>query len=404
MNRHRVIVLGVVTALALGAALWSSQTRRPDEVPLMQPVVAGLEAGINDVTEVRIRTAGDALQASIRRGENGWTVVERDGWPADVDALRQYLLKLARAKRVEAKTRSPALYEKLGVESVDVATASGAQVEIDGLAQPVKLIVGRNVARGSGSYVRHAGDAQSWQTDTDLAVEKSVANWLRRDLIDVAAGRVQRVEVTPASGEKVEIVRAAGTEGGDFAIANVPKGREPSSEFVGDATAGFLAGLRFDDVLSATQQPAPADDTSRARFVTEEGIGVSVVAWKDGDKTLTQLAADLDNAQATAFAEAGQLKAAREHEAALAAKAAAKEAKEQDEPGQTEVAVPEAPAPESPPLAVTDAAKDRAERVAKLRSEVEAMNARFKDKTFVLPAFKAGHLHKALEDYLKPKA
>jgi hypothetical protein len=239
MTRHRVFVLGGVAALALMAGLWSSQTRRSDEPPLMQAVVPGLEAGINAITEVRIRTAGDALQATIRRGESGWTVAERGDWPADVDALRTYLLKLAQAKRVEAKTSSPALYEKLGVESVDAATAGGVQLEIDGLAQPVKLIVGRNVVRGSGSYMRYAGDAQSWQTDTDLAVEKSTANWLRRELVDIAAGRVTQVEVVPPAGPKIAIVRAAAGGSGDFSLANLPKGRELASEYVADATAGI---------------------------------------------------------------------------------------------------------------------------------------------------------------------
>ena len=59
----------------------------------------------------------------------------------------------------------------------------------------------------------------------------------------------------------------------------------------------------------------------------------------------------------------------------------------------------------APPITnVTDASKDREQRLAALRAEVEAMNARFDGKTFVLPAFKAGNLHKTLEEFLKPKA
>ena len=424
MSTHRVIVLGVVAAIALGAALWSSQTRRSDEVPVAPEVVPGLEAGINDVSEVRIRTAGDALQATIKRVDADWVLVERDNYPADVDGLRRYLLKLARAKRIESKTDTPALYEKLGVEAIDVATASGVQIEIDGLKQPVKLIVGRNVPRGSGSYVRHAGEAQSWQADTDLAVEKLTANWLQRDLIDIAAGRVQRVEITPESGAKIEIVRSAEGASGDFAVANLPKGREPASEFVGDATAGLLAGLRFDDVLSAAQHAPPAAGVTRAQFTTEEGIVVALTAWKDGDKTNAQLIASLDEAKAIAFVEQTQAKAVREHDAVReAAKSDAEKASEaaassetpSDDEAVKEAAAkdeikPEASAPtesasvESAPLAVTDPPKDREQRLTALRSDVERMNARFKDKTFVLPAFKAGNLHKTLEDYLKPKA
>lgn len=404
MNRHRVTVLTVVTAAALGLALWAGTTRRPEQPPTMAPVVPGLEAGINQVTEVRIRTAGDAVQATMRRGDDGWRVLEREGWPADVDALRQYLLKLARARRIEAKTSTPVLYEKLGVEPVDLATASGAQIEIDGLSQPVRLIVGRNVVRGNGSYVRHAGEAQSWQSDADLAVEKNVANWLQRDLFDVAAGRVQKVEVTPSGGAKIEIVRAAGEGGGDFAIANLPRGREAASEYVADATAGFLAALRLEDVVPGEAPALPASGASRARFETEEGIAIEVTAWKDGERTLARFSAALDEAVAAAFVEAAQRKAVSEFEAARADAAAGADERE-DEGGNEDEGKGEASdAAEPAPLAVTDAARDREQRLAALRSEVEAMAARTRDKTFVLPAFKAGQLHKALEDYLKPKA
>ncbi len=414
MTRHRVFVLGGVAALALMAGLWSSQTRRSDEPPLMQAVVPGLEAGINAITEVRIRTAGDALQATIRRGESGWSVAERGDWPADVDALRTYLLKLAQAKRVEAKTSSPALYEKLGVESVDAATAGGVQLEIDGLAQPVKLIVGRNVVRGSGSYMRYAGDAQSWQTDTDLAVEKSTANWLRRELVDIAAGRVTQVEVVPPAGPKIAIVRAAAGGSGDFSLANLPKGRELASEYVADATAGFLAGLRFDDVLDAAGHEEPASGAVHATFATEDGIGITVSAWKDGEQARNQFAATLDEAVAARFVEQAQAKAVREHEAlktATAADPASVPASGASGPGRD--GAPASSAGDSPdvatkeqaaPLAVTDPAKDRDQRLAALRAEVDSLNARFKGKTFVLPAFKADNLHKALESYLKPKA
>lgn len=409
MNAHRLIVLGVVAAAALGAALWSTRTQRPDAALPSQPAVPGLEAGINDVSEVRIRTAGDAVQATIRRVDDGWVVVERDAWPANVDTLRQYLLKLARAKRVEAKTSSPALYEKIGVEDVAVATASGAQIEIDGLKQPVKLIVGRNVVRGSGSYVRDAGQAQSWQTDTDLAPEKVTANWLQRDLIDVAAGRVQRVVLTPATGAKVEIVRAPEGSPGDFVVANLPKGREAASEYVGDATAGFLAGLRFDDVLPGKDHAVPDAGVTRAQFSAEDGIGVAVTAWKEGDKSHALFTASLDETVAAAWVEQARLKAVKEYDAMLAAKAEATPAADAANGGAAEAsatdeAKPAAAENEPAPLAVTDASKDREQRLAALRAEVEAMNARFDGKTFVLPAFKAGNLHKTLEEFLKPKA
>jgi hypothetical protein len=405
MNKHRVLVLGVVAAAALVGALWSSQTRRPAQEPVAaQPVVPGLAESINDVSAVRIRTAGDVLEATINKTDAGWVLAERD-WPVDANLLREYLLKLAAARRIEAKTDKPALYYKLGVEDIATKDTPGAQLELDGLKPPVKLIVGRNVARGTGHYVRHVGEAQSWQTDADLALEKNAANWLQRDLLDIAAGRVQRARVVPAQGAPIEIVRAAPGGAGDFALANLPRGREPASEFVADATAGLLAGLRFDDVSKRGEATPPAEGVTRAEFVANDGVTVKLDAWVAQDKTWARFDASLDEAAAAQWVEQEQAKAVREHEAVVAAasKPAAEPAPAKDGEAVDEKPAAPAAAPAAP-LAVSDPAKDREQRLAALRTEVETLNARFAERSFVLPPFKATQLVKSLEDYLKPKA
>jgi hypothetical protein len=172
--------------------------------------------------------------------------------------------------------------------------------------------------------------------------------------------------------------------------------------------------LRFDDVLDAAGHEEPASGAVHATFATEDGIGITVSAWKDGEQARNQFAATLDEAVAARFVEQAQAKAVREHEAlktATAADPASVPASGASGPGRD--GAPASSAGDSPdvatkeqaaPLAVTDPAKDRDQRLAALRAEVDSLNARFKGKTFVLPAFKADNLHKALESYLKPKA
>src|SRR5690606_20510878 len=93
-NARRLLVLGAVALVALGAALWSTQSRRAvQEGTVSQPLVPGLEQGLSDITEVRVRTPGDTLAATLRRSADGWVRAERGGWPADADKLREYLLK-----------------------------------------------------------------------------------------------------------------------------------------------------------------------------------------------------------------------------------------------------------------------------------------------------------------------
>ena len=342
MNRHKLAVLGGVAVVALAAALWSTSTRTPvqDATP-SQALVPGLEAALNDVTTVRVRGPGDRVLATLVREGDGWIVQER-AWPADVSKLRAYLLKLAQARRVEEKTSNPTLYDRLGVEPMDLADAYGTQLELDGLQPPVRLIVGRNVPRGSGTYARFAGQPQSWEANADLAVEREPANWLLRDLADVPAARIERVEIVPAQGAPVRIERAQAKQGGgEFRVANLPAGREPATEFVADAAAGFLSGLRFDD-LPADNPAPPAAGLTRATFATADGLTVTATTWVHDGKTLARFEASADEARAAA-----------------------------------------APA---------------------LRDEAALLAKRFEGRSFVLPPYKADVLSKPLEDYHKPKA
>lgn len=397
MKQRGLWILIGVAMLALAGAWWISHKRQPlqEDATAALPLIPGLEAGLNEVEQVRITTAGNVLQATLLRQDSGWSLEQRAGWPVDVGKLRDVLLKLARAKRVESKTDNPALYYKLGVEDIATADTPGVLLELEGLAQPVKLVIGRNVTRGSGTFVRHADEAQSWLADADLALDTSAANWLERDLLDIASGRIASVEVTPLAGPKIEIVAAEAGANGDFVLRNPPRGREPASDFVADATAGFLAALRFDDLVSGEAATAPESGTTRAQFRTKEGVTVDVVHWSVDDRQLVQLSARLDEALATAFVEKASSQAAGEHAAIVAAAVT--------EPGADEA--PSTPAPELPasPLAVSDPAADKAARLEALRGEVAALGVRTQGRAFVLPAFKTSNLVRSLEEYLKPR-
>lgn len=414
MTPRSTLFLAIAAVALAGGALWISDSRRPQqEASLQQPAVPGLAERLGNVDKVVIRGAGDAVLATLERGEQHWRLVERD-YPADAATLRTLLLNLSEARRVAAKTSKPELYERLGVEDVSNAEAQGVKLEISGGGEPLAVILGQNVPTGSGTYLRLANEAQSWQIDKNVAVEKTTANWLQKDLADIQPNRIQGVSVTFGK-DKVEIL-ANDSADGDFLLANLPRGREPQSDFVADATAGFLQGLRIDDVATAEAQPV-VEPQRNAVFRTKDGLDVTVTSWTASDKAWAQFAVSLDEARAAAAIEAEQAKAKAEWEAreaaANAATPAAAEAPAADGEAAGDAAAASAPAdapaadtaelaPEKP-AAVADPAAYRETRLAELRKEVETLSARFAGRSFALPSYKSGNLNRELEAYLKPK-
>jgi len=392
MNRKTLIGLGVAALVALVAAFALNQANKPrsengGEVSAW--LAPELREHVNDVGKIVVTGADDKALATLERGAKGWGVAEKGGYAADTGKLREFLLKLADARLLEQKTASKDKYALLGVGDVADKDAKGVQVELDGLAQPLKLIVGDANPHG-GTFVRRVGDAQSWLASGTLTVERNATDWLKRDLADIAANRIRSVAITRADGSLVRIGKDAEADA-NFTLADIPKGREAGAEFTVNGVASALAGLRFDDVVPA-KDAAPEAKTLKARYALFDGLVVDVTAWQKDGKDEAQLVASLDTAQADKGIAASQAKAKADFDVASAAAEAAKKEGAKGDAADAPVK----------PLAVSDAAKDRESRLAALNKEVADLNARFDGWTFVLPAYKYAGIDKSLDDLLKP--
>jgi hypothetical protein len=405
MNARNIVGLGLLAVVAAGLALWLVDSRAPQQdVGLQGPLLPGLVDRLNAVDEVKVVGAGGKTLATLQRQPDGWTLLERDGYPADAAKLRALLVGLSEARRVEAKTSNPALYDRLGVEDVSAAEAKGVALEIIGGGEPLRLILGQNNARGKGTYVRLDGEASSWLLDRNIAVERQPVEWLQRDLIDLPPARVASVEVVPADGAAVNIGRAQDAAG-DFELQNLPRGRQPASEFVADATAGLLDALRFDDVLPADGVVEGDSGARSASFRSKEGLSIALRAWQTEGKTYARFSAELDEAEASAWAASQQ-----PAEAADDASAASVAAESGHAPGDASA---EADGARSDDAQAVDAkqqsaapglatAEENAGRVDALRAELATLQQRFEGRVFVLPAYKAASLNRDLDAYLKP--
>ena len=407
MKTNDLIKLGGVALVALVAALWIGGARAPGDVSpgAGGPLAPGLKDHLNEVKSVKLVGAEDKTIATLVRGDAGWNVAERAGFGADAAKIREFLLKLADAQLLEAKTAKPELHKKLGVEDVSAKDAYGVRVEIEGAPKPYKLIIGRpNAQAGEGTFVRRADEPQSWLAKGTISVDKNTGDWLKRDLVDIPSTRVASAEITH-DGKTLKAYKNAEKDS-NFLVADLPKGRELSSEFAANAIAAVLAQLKFDDVKPAAEMPAPADART-VRYTTFDGIVVSGKVWENGGKDYAQFSASLDEGAAKIGIEhlqAAEIAAYTSKVADFAAAqrpaAPAAAAAESSQPA----AAPATPAKPEPPLASTDKDKDAAAKLEKLRHETAELQKRFDGWVFAVPAFKYANMTRSLDDLLKPLA
>ncbi len=245
-----ILALLALVALAISVNNRSSQSEREALVP-------DLAARINEVDAVRIVSAGNELVADIRRTETGWNVSNAHNYPADLGKLRSTLLEISQAVIVENTTALEANYARLGVQDIGAPDATGVRIEIDGLTEsPVKLIVG-NTSSGNTTFSRLAGASQSWRVTGTLNPHRRTLDWLSRELTDIPAAEVLRLNIAHADGETTEINKV----GTDFELAG--KTADQTLQYPGilDSVAGAFSELEFDTVMPAVQLNSKQPET-----------------------------------------------------------------------------------------------------------------------------------------------
>lgn len=369
MTTRTLIIIIAAALLAALAAVWVSSSRSPGNSLAERPglLAPGLSEALASINQVRITGAGDSVLVTLERQENDvWGLVERAGYPVDLATLRQQLSPIVNAQRIEAKTAMPERHTQLGVEDVSAADAHGVRVDIRSPERTFSFVIGDNVARGTGTYVRVADEAQSWLVSNNIAIERNPANWLVKKIMDVGANRVATVTVVPEEGASIELVSTESDPASDFALTSLPRGREAAAGYQREALASLLSGLTFEDVFTGAEQPQP-ETTRNARFSLVDGRQLEIVSWQSEGRTYAQFEMTLDEEIAQAW---------------IAHRPASEESAG-DASTTTDAAAP----------ASLDA----------LRDEVKDFQRLHAGWVYQLPSVKASNLNKGLEDYLKPK-
>ena len=406
---HGLVKLFAATIAVVGLAFWVNTARHPETLETTgNPLVPGMKAAINNITGFRVIGAGNQTLVSVNKNATGWAVAERDGYAADIDKVREFLIQLADATLIEPKTSNPDWYSKLGVSDVASTAALGVRLELDGLKSPVKTLIGTfNGQGGGGTFVRRNDEASSWLAKGSLVPEKSPSQWLQKNLADIPSSRVQRVEIHQA-GQTLVAAKSLPMEA-NFQIEGVPKQRQLKSEFEGNALASVLSSLRLDDVRKAgADNLSEAVAPQSARYQTFDGLIINAVSRDQGEHHWVSFSATLDPVIAEANILREQQQAVKDFAAAEAAfasqpaatdKTAATASSSADQPASGS----EATAPVAP-LAVSDAAKDKLERMQKLQQEVSSLNARFRGWEYRLPPYTWSNMVRSMEELLAPPA
>ncbi len=372
MNTKTLTVLTVL-ALGFGALAVHLVTRtRPETTAQTKagtPLFEGLRARVNDVARVRVTTAEETY--TLERTDVGWGLLEKGGYPVDVDKVKALVVGLTELELVEEKTANPALFARLGVQDpgaegdtpsrrVELLDASGSVL--------ADLVVGRETpARGAGDgqvYVRRPGHGPALEARGRVRVEDGSSALLDREIAKLERKRVARVTTIHPDGEVLRVERPS-ADVADFSVVDLPEGAELAWPGVAGGVAGALEYLNLEDVRpadSAFDQAAAV----RTRFEAFDGLVLETESVDEEGRVVLRVRASFEPSLRPAE-PAGPPEAESEGE------------------GEAET--------ESPPT-------PELVSVAEVEAEVAAINARVGAWLYVVPGYSGSNLRKRMSDLL----
>lgn len=302
MRTRRLEVLGLVAIVAIALGVFLSNRNKGSDASGTKELLPVLEKRLNDVASVRIE--GGSEPFTLKKDGERWVVEQKAGYAADDTKLRQLLIELRRARKLEQKTSSAAGFAQLGVQEPDAeGSESRAVVLLDGKGEEItRVIVGnRRFVKGAAqgpvradeeSYVRVSGDDHAWLAAGKLTFETDPLRWLDQALFDVARDRVAAAQFERAEGEPLTVARGAKEEP-ELKPVTLPEGRTVKTPSGTAQVLNALAGLRFDDVARADGFDWPEQADVTTTFWTFDGLKVTAESVDKDGKTWARFRAEV---------------------------------------------------------------------------------------------------------------
>jgi len=381
MNIKTLTILGIITVALIGTAILMSQQKETVLPQTGQPVFPGLMSKINEVSELVVNVQSETMTI-VRDGES-WKVKEKDNYPANMGKIREVLIGLGELKILEAKTKKPELYEKLGLENVEAegSISTGVTLKDSAGTTLAEVIIGKQRPfKGNPSqdevYVRKVGDPETWLAIGKLSIEKNLSEWLDKDFLEVEPKRVRRVRITHPDNTTL-VLEKENPDDLDFKVTNLLEGEEIQSQFSVNHIVSTVTSLSLDDVQPNSEISFEDESVVTATFETFDGLEGTVKLFRKDEKNYVKVSAVFN--------------------ADLIWKS------EPEEDSETETQA-EGEGDQGQDIEKEETVKLETPKIkpeAEVKAEIKALNKKVKEWIYIIPKFRADTILKKPEDLIK---
>ncbi len=287
------LVIITVVAFVLAVTTYAAENRWSQAKVSGDPLFPGLAAQAGKVVRIEIRQGDKSLV--LARDKESWSLADRSGYPAKTEAVRSLLVKLAGAELVEAKTQKQGRYALLELEDPSGKDAKSRLLRLldDKGGLITEAVIGKKRydafgASRSGTYVRKAGETQTWLSNADLDVGLSVRDWVQPGILDIAASKIKKLTLE-IPGEEPLVIERDAADTNKHALVGIPDGKKLKAGAGADSIVRAAGNIDLEDVRK--RDGAPGTDAGVARLEGDGGLAVTLKLRKDGEASWVSIEA-----------------------------------------------------------------------------------------------------------------
>ena len=282
MNARFVAILVVLLVVLGGAALLAQRedrAQRPQNVATLgQPLLKDLKAAA--IARIRITEPKSVL--TLERKEEGWVIAEREGFPADLAKVRDFVVKMVGLKIAQSEPIGEKDRARLSLDSPTATQLEFVGADGNPLA---KLLVGKKIFRsepenpekapGDGRFVLSPADDKTIYMVSDPLSQTTAktSEWIDRRSFQIE--KVKTLDVRYPGGEGWRLERAG--DNAPWKLAELKPGEQVDSSRANAATYS-LGLLELADVAPKGVSPEATglDKPTRLTATTFGGLSYAV--------------------------------------------------------------------------------------------------------------------------------
>jgi hypothetical protein len=283
VNARVASTLVILLAVLGGGALlyhYQERSRRPANVGALGRTLFK-ELKVADIAAIRIVEPKATL--TLERKDDGWVIAEREGFPADVGKVREFVVKVIGLKVGQSEPLGDKDRTRLNLDD------SATQVEFNGADGKAlgKLSVGKKYfraevenpekARADGRFVGLPAEPGTVFIVSDALAQASAksADWIDRSSFQVEKVKTLELRMPDGGGWRIE----RGGDNADWKLAGAKRGEKLD---VGRANAASysLGLLELADVAPKDAQDTGLDNPTLINATTLDGLAYAIRVGK----------------------------------------------------------------------------------------------------------------------------